>query len=193
MVIASELRPGMVIRFEGQPYRVLAVDAKAGAAKMGGVVKASMSNIHSGRELEHHFRPQERLEESELDRQNMEFLYTGEDGATFMNPVSFEQVEIPIAMLGSAEPFLQPGMTLPVEFFEGKPVYVILPQFVEMKITTTAPPIHAQQDSAWKEATLENGLEIKVPLFIGPDETVRVDVKTGKYMDRVRQEKKKGP
>jgi len=192
MVIASEMRPGMVVRFEGQAYKVLAVDAKAGAAKMGGVVKASLSNIHSGRELEHHFRPQERLEESELERQSMEFLYTGEDSATFMNPISFEQVEIPMAMLGSAEPFLQPGMTLPVEFFEGKPVNLVLPQFVEIKVATTAPPIHAQQDSAWKEATLQNGLEIKVPLFIGPDEIVRVDVKTGKYMDRVRLEKKKG-
>ena len=192
MVIASELRPGIVIRFEGQVYKVLEVDAKAGAAKMGGVVKAKLSNVLSGRELEHHFRPQERLEESELERHNMEFLYSGEDTATFMNPVSFEQVEVPTEMLGSAEPFLQPGMVLPMEFFEGKPVNVILPQFVEVKVANTAPPIHAQQDSAWKEATLENGLEIKVPLFIAPDEIVRVDVKTGRYMDRVRAEKKKG-
>jgi len=171
---------------------VLDVEAKAGAAKMGGVVKAKLSNVHSGRELEHHFRPQEKLEESELERQNMEFLYTGEGSSTFMNPISFEQVEIPSEMLGSAEPFLQPGMALPVEFFEGKPVNIVLPQFVEVKVATTAPPVHAQQDSAWKEATLENGVEIKVPLFIGPDEIVRVDVKTGKYMDRVRLEKKKG-
>ena len=192
MVIASELRSGMVVRFEGQAYRVLDVEAKAGAAKMGGVVKAKLSNVHSGRELEHHFRPQEKLEESELERQNMEFLYSGEGSSTFMNPVSFEQVEIPSEMLGSAEPFLQPAMALPVEFFEGKPVNVVLPQFVEIKVATTAPPIHAQQDSAWKEATLENGVEIKVPLFIGPDEIVRVDVKTGRYMDRVRAEKKKG-
>jgi elongation factor P len=192
MVIASELRPGMVVRFEGQAYKVLDVESKAGAAKMGGVVKAKFSNVLSGRELEHHFRPQEKLEEAELERHNMEFLYSGEGSSTFMNPVSFEQVEIPGEMLGSARPFLQPGMALPVEFFEGKPVNVILPQFVEVKVATTAPPIHAQQDSAWKQATLENGLEIKVPLFIGPDEIVRVDMKTGRYMDRVRLEKKKG-
>jgi elongation factor P len=192
MVIASELRSGMLVRFEGQVYKVLQVDSKAGAAKMGGVVKAKLSNVLSGRELEHHFRPQERLEESELDRHNMEFLYSGEDGVTFMNPVSFEQVEIPREMLGSAEPFLQPGMSLPVEFFEGKPVNVILPQFVEVKVATTAPPIHAQQDSAWKEATLENGMEIKVPLFIGPGETVRVEVRTGRYVDRVRLDRKGG-
>lgn len=191
MVIASELRPGMVIRFEGQVYKVLEVESKAGAAKMGGVVKATLSNLHSGRMLDQHMRPQERLEDLELERHNMEFLYSGDNGLTFMNPVTFEQVEIAREMLGPAEKFLQPEMELPVEFFEGKPVSVVLPQIVEVKVETTTPPIHAQQDSAFKEATLENGLEIRVPLFIAPGETVRVEVRTGKYLDRVRADKKK--
>jgi elongation factor P len=192
MVIASELRPGMVIRSEGQVFKVLEVESKAGAAKMGGVVKASLSNLHSGRMLEQHFRPQERLEDLELERHNMEFLYSGFDGVTLMNPVTFEQVEIAREMIGPAEKFLQPEMEFPVEFFEGKPVSVVLPQIVEARVETTAEPIHAQQDSALKEATLENGVRIRVPLFIGPGETVRVDVRTGKYVDRVRTEKKKG-
>lgn len=192
MVIASELRPGMVIHSEGQVYKVLDVEAKAGAAKMGGVVKAKLSNLHSGRTLEQHFRPQERLEDLALERHNMEFLYYGEDSVTFMNPATFEQVEIASGMIGSAEKFLRPEMELPVEFFEGKPVSVVLPQVVEARVETTAEPIHAQQDSAWKEATLENGVQIRVPLFIGPGETVRVEVKTGRYVDRVRTEKKKG-
>jgi len=71
-------------------------------------------------------------------------------------------------------------------------VYVVLPQIVEARIEATAPPIHAQQDSAWKEATLENGLQIHVPLFIAPGETVHVEVKTGRYVDRVRAERKRG-
>jgi len=192
MVIASELRPGMVIRFEGQVYKVLDVDSKARAAKMGGVVKASLSNLRTARLLEHHFRPQERLEDLELERHNMEFLFSGDDGVTFMNPVTFEQVEIARDMIGPAEKFLTPEMELPIEFFEGKPVSIVLPQIVEAKIETTAPPIHAQQDSAFKEATLENGLEIKVPLFIRSGEMVRVEVRTGKYVDRVRVEKKRG-
>jgi len=181
----------MVIRFEGQVYKVLEVESKAGAAKMGGVVKATLSHLHSGRMLDQHMRPQERLEDLELERHNMEFLYSGDNGLTFMNPVTFEQVEIAREMLGPAEKFLQPEMELPVEFFEGKPVSVVLPQIVEVKVETTTPPIHAQQDSAFKEATLENGLEIRVPLFIAPGETVRVEVRTGKYLDRVRADKKK--
>lgn len=187
MVIASELRPGMVIRSEGQVYKVLDVEAKAGAAKMGGVVKASLSNLHSARMLELHFRPQERLEDLELERHNMEFLYSGEGGVTFMNPVTFEQVEIAREMIGAAEKFLTPEMELPVEFFEGKPVSVVLPQIVEARVDATAPPIHAQQDGAFKEATLDNGVQIRVPLFIAPGETVRVEVKTARYVDRVRK------
>lgn len=159
---------------------------------MGGVVKASLSNLRTARLLEHHFRPQERLEDLELERHNMEFLFSGDDGVTFMNPVTFEQVEIARDMIGPAEKFLTPEMELPIEFFEGKPVSIVLPQIVEAKIETTAPPIHAQQDSAFKEATLENGLEIKVPLFIRSGEMVRVEVRTGKYVDRVRVEKKRG-
>src|SRR6516164_2878578 len=164
MVIASDLRPGMVIRFEGQVYKVLDVESKSGAAKMGGVVKASLSNLHSGRMLDQHFRPQEKLEDLDLERHNMEFLYSSEDGVTFMNPVTFEQVEISRRMIGAAEKFLTPQMTLPVEFFDGKPVSIVLPQIVEAKVETTAPPIHAQQDNAFKEATLENGVQIRVPL-----------------------------
>ncbi len=192
MVIATDLKAGMAIRTEGSVYKVLEVESKAGAAKMGGVVKAKLSNVLSGRELEHNFRPQERLEDLELERHNMEFLYTGEGSSTFMNPDTFDQVEIPSEMIGPAEKFLQPGMELPIEFFNGRPVNLVLPQIVEVKIQTTAEPIHAQQDSAWKEATLDNGLRIRVPLFIAEGETVRVEVKTGRYMDRVRAEHKKG-
>src|SRR3974377_758090 len=121
MVLASELRPGMVIRFEGEGYKVLDVESKAGRANMGGVVKASLSNLHSRRMLDQHFRPQERLEDLELERHNMEFLYSGDDGVTFINPVTFEQIEIGREMICSAEPFLKPEMELPVEFFAGKP------------------------------------------------------------------------
>ena len=98
----------MVIRSEGQVYKVLNVESKAGAAKMGGVVKATLSNLHTSRLLENHFRPQERLEDLELERYNMEFLYSGEGSSTFMNPVTFEQVKIAGGMIGPAETFLQP-------------------------------------------------------------------------------------
>jgi elongation factor P len=191
MVIASELREGMSIRIEGQIYKVLEVESKAGAAKMGGVVKTKLINARSGRMWEPHFRPQERLEDLELERRIMEFLYAEGDACTFMRPDTFEQIEVPAAILVLAEKFLQPGMELPVEFFEGEPISVVFPDVAEARVATTAPSSHSQQDSAWKEATLENGLAIRVPLFIAPGEIVRVEVKTGRYVERARAERKR--
>jgi len=191
MVNASDLKQGMVLRIEGQVYKVLEVEAKAGAAKLGGVVKTKLSNVATGRLWEPHFRPQERLEDLELQRQTMEFLFDDADTCTFMNPENFEQVEVPRALVGASAPLLQPGMRLPVEFFEGHAISVIFPETVEARVLETAPPVHAQQDSTWKEAVLDNGLQIRVPLFIGPGEVVRVDVRTRNYMERVRTDRKR--
>ena len=191
MVIASDLREGMIIRIEGQIYKVLEVESKAGAAKMGGVVKTKLINVRSGRFWEPHFRPQERLEDLELERRMMEFLYAEGGTCTFMRPDTYEQVEVSDAILGPGEKFLQPGMELPVEFFAGEPISIVFPDVAEARVASTAPPSHSQQDSAWKEATLENGLAIRVPLFIAPGEIVRVDVRTGRYVERARTERKR--
>ena len=190
MIIASELRPGRVIRIEGDIYKVLEVEAKAGAAKMGGVVKTKLTNVRSRRLWETHFRPQERLEDLELERHMMEFLFAQGDSCTFMNPDTYEQIEIPNAVLDMGRHFLQSGMELPVEFFAGEPISVVFPDIAEARVSETAPPTHSQQDSAWKEALLENGMPVRVPLFIAPGEMVRIEVKSGRYVERVRAEHK---
>ena len=191
MLIASELHGGMVIRIEGEIYKVIEVESKAGAAKMGGVVKTKLSNVRSGRLWEPHFRPQERLEDLQLDRRMMEFLFADGDDCIFMDPGTYEQIAIPETILGPARKFLQPGMELPVEFFQGEPISVVFPAIAEARVARTAPASHSQQDSAWKEATLENGLAVHVPLFIAPGEVVRVEVSTGRYVERARTERKR--
>ncbi|MFZ1052261.1 MAG: elongation factor P [Candidatus Sulfotelmatobacter sp.] len=191
MVIASDLKEGTVIRIDRRIYRVLDVESKPGTAKLGGVVKTKLSDVRNGRMWEPHFRPQERLEELELERRTMEFLFSAGDTCTFMNPDTFEQVEVPTAIFGPAAQFLQPGIELPVEFFAEEPISVVFPAIAEARVQRTAPAAHSQQDSAWKQATLENGLSIQVPLFIGPGEVVRVEVKTGRYVERAHTERKR--
>ena len=191
MVIASELRAGMVIRIEGQVHKVIEVESRAGAAKMSGVVKAKLMNVKTGRMWEPHFRPQERIEELQLERRMMEFLYADGDNCTFMRPDTFEQIEVASTLLGAAKNFLQPGMELPVEFFEGEAISAVLPEVAEARVARTAPPSHSQGESTWKEAVLENGLTVRVPLFIASGEAVRVDVKTGRYVERAHAERKR--
>src|SRR5260370_25437886 len=118
MITASELREGMALRIDKQIYRVIEVESRAGAAKMGGTVRARLCNVRSGRIWDQHFRPQERLEDLELERRKMEFLYGDGTTSTFLRLDSFEQVELPSASLGLAEKFLQPGIEVPAEFFE---------------------------------------------------------------------------
>ncbi len=192
MVLASQLREGMAVRIEGQLYKVLECEVKAGAGQQGGTVKTKLRNTASGRLCEPHFRPDERLEDLELDRQSMEFLFASGDSCTFMNPDTFEQVELSRAAIGPAERFLKEGVRLPVEFFEGQPVSIVFPDMVEVHVAETAPPVHSGQDNTWKEARLDNGMRIKVPLFIAPGELVRIDTRSGRYVERVRLERKKG-
>jgi len=191
MLIASELKSGVVLRIERQIYEVLEAEFKAGTAKLTGVVKTKLNNLTTGSMWEQHFRPQERLEDVHLEPRRLEFLFSDADNCTFMNPENFEQVEVPRAIVGAAEKFLQSGMLLSAEFFEGQPISVRFPDVAEARVARTAPPEHAHQDSAWKEAWLENGVRIQVPLFIAPGEIVRVDVKAGRYVERARAEGKR--
>jgi len=186
------MKPGMAVRIEGQVYQVLEAGFKAGAGQAGGIVKAKLRNVASGRLWETHLRPDVRVESLDLERRTLDFLYSDQDNCTFMHPETFEQVEVPRAAVGPGEQFLQPGMKLPVEFFEGKPINVVFPATVELRVADTAPAIHSQQDNTWKEATLENGVVVMVPLFIDRNELVRVEVQTGRYVERVRLARRHG-
>jgi elongation factor P len=180
----------MAVRIEGQIFKVLEVEVKAGGGQLGGVVKTKLRNLSSGRLWEPHFRPDERLEDLELERQAMEFIYSDADNCVFMDQNTYEQVEVPRAVVGAVEKFLQPGVRAEVEFFAGQPISIDFPAVVEARIAETAPPIHSGQDNTWKHAKLENGVTIQVPLFVGPGEMVRVDMKTGRYLERVREKKR---
>jgi elongation factor P len=103
-----------------------------------------------------------------------------------MHPGSYDQVEIPVSILGAQVNFLAPAMQLPVEFVEGRPVSVVLPDFAEVVVADTPPPSHGQVDSTWKPARLANGTEVMVPPFVKSGDTIRLNLVTLKYMDRAR-------
>jgi len=191
MVVASQLRPGMVLTISGDLLKVEESVFHVGQGKMPGSVHAKLHNVRTGSLKELRFRPEERLEDVLLEKQEMEFLYSDADSATFMNPVTYEQVSVPLESIGPAQKFLKPEMKFPVESWEGEPVSIDFPQIVEARIETTAQPVHQQQDNTYKYATLENGVEVMVPQFIRPGEIVRIEVATGKYVDRVRTDHKR--
>ena len=191
MILASQLRPGVAILFEGQSYRVLVADYHPGQGKMGGVTHARLQNLDTGTFRDYSFRSELKLETMPLEKQTLEFLYREGGQCCFMNPETFEQVEISSDLVGPHAAILPSGMKMVVESVEGRAVHVILPDVIEQRVVETAPPAHQQADSTFKAARLENGLEVLVPQFIKPGDVIRLDLQTMRYMDRAREAKAK--
>ncbi len=184
MLSGAELRPGLAIRLEHTLFRIIDATYHGGQGKMGGVMHARLRNLGTGTMTERSFRADEHVEELAPERKELQFLY--QDGPTtfFMDPATFEQVEVETARLGRAAFFLTEGMMLPVEFVDAVPLGIVFPDIVDVKVRDTAPPMHSQATSVWKDATLENGMKLQVPPFIAPGEMIRVHVEHGTYLER---------
>ena len=186
MVAASQLRVGMAIQFQGQNYRVVAAEYHPGPGRMTGQTHARLQNLDTGTFWEHSLRGELKIEEIPLEKHAMEFLYTDGDHCCFMNPETFEQTEIPQSVAGPQAAFLEPGLKLAVEFMGSRPIRIVYPVAVEVRIADTAPPLHQQVDSTLKPAKHDNGVVVMVPQFVKSGDVVRLDLQTLKYMDRAR-------
>lgn len=191
MLNASELRPGVALRLEGTLYKVTAAEYHMGGGKMGGVTHAKLLNLETGTTREWRFHANETIAELEPEHQGMQFLYSDDSMSYFMHPQTFEQTAIENGRLGPALRYLSEGMIVSVELFEGRPTSIAFPPIVDAVVADTAPPVHGQgQSNVWKEARLANGVEILVPPFIAPGEAVRVEVESGRYIERAKGEKR---
>jgi elongation factor P len=187
VLMGSELRPRMTLRVDGALCRVVSAEYHGGQGKMGGVMHAKLHDLQTGKERERRFRSEETVEDVQPERQSLQFLYT--DGAVsyFMNPESFEQVALDVGRLGKAAAWLTEQTVVPVEFVDGEPLGIVSPETGEGRVAETAAPYHTPGgDNVWKQARLENGVSVMVPPFIDVGEVVRVDVETGRYVERAK-------
>ncbi|MBI3951128.1 MAG: elongation factor P [Acidobacteria bacterium] len=191
MIAASEIREGVTLKMSGELYRVIATTFHAGGGRMGTTVVVKMRHMATGHMREQRFDPAEKVEDASLEKQTMEYLYTDGDAFYFMSPETYEQVSLPRKAIGHLEKFLQPNMQIPVEFYEGNPVNTLFLELVELKVISTPSGLHEHDITTPKSATLENGMEVLVPQFIKEGDIVRVDVATGKYVERVKAEARK--
>jgi elongation factor P len=191
MIAASEIRDGATLKISGELYRVMASTLHVGGGKMGTTVVVKMRHLATGHVREQRFDPTEKVEDAPVEKQTMEYLYTDGDAFYFMNPETFEQINLSKETIGHLEKFLQPNMPIPVEFYEGYPVNILFPETVELKVVSTPPGLHERDITTPKSATLESGMEVLVPQFIKEGDWVRIDVATGKYLERVKSEERK--
>ena len=186
MIIASQLRPGMAIRHEGQSFKVMSCEYHPGQGKMGGVAHVRLQNLSTRTFRELSLRAEFKVETLPVEKQSLQFLYADEDQSYFMNPQDYEQIGIDNVLIGVTSRFLSPGMQLPVEFVDEQPISVVFPDIIEVTVADTAPPVHGQQDNTWKTARVENEVEVMVPQFIKIGDRIRLDVGTLKYVDRAK-------
>jgi elongation factor P len=185
-VDASELRPGLKLLMEGQPYIVVErqfVKPGKGAA----FTRTKLKNLLTGRNVEHNIRSGEKLEEADVEEKAMSFLYKEGQDFVFMDQQSYEQVMIASEQIGDDWKWLKDNMVCHVMFWNGRSIGVTLPNFVELRVTHSEPGVKGDTSSgATKPATLETGATINVPLFINESDLLRIDTRTGEYCERVK-------
>lgn len=192
MIPASAMKPGNVVRFGAEFFKVVESVTHSGGGKAGAMVHAKLRNLLTGHITERRLGTDDKVEDVALTRAKMQFLYKEGDAFNFMNPETYDQVPIPKNAIGPAAAFFKENDVMEVEFFEEKPLSILYPPAVELKVSTTGTGLRGQSDSTFKEATLENGLEVLVPQFIKEGDRIRVDVETGKYLERMMDREQKG-
>ena len=186
MLAANQLRPGMIIQYEGQVFQVMeAIHRTPG--NLRAFMQVKMRNIKNGNQTEQRFSTSDKVEKIALDNHKMQFLYQDEDAYHFMNTENYEQVQLSSTDLGDAINFLLPETVIDVQFYEGKPIGVQLPKTMEFKIIEAEPAVKKQTaSSSYKPAKIETGLSVKVPPFISEGEVIRIDTETHEYVERVK-------
>jgi elongation factor P len=184
MISATQLRPGMVVKFNNDLYSVFSMTHRT-PGNLRGFVQARMRNLRSGTMIEHRFSSEDKVEKALLEQQEMEYLYDDGEYFYFMNTETYEQIHLMKDLLGDAVNYLIPQLKVEVEFYEGKPMSVELPATVEMTVVETEPGLKgATVSNVTKPAKTETGLVVQVPAFITEGERIKVNTSEGTYQER---------
>lgn len=182
----NEIRGGVKVEVEGQPYTIISNEfVKPGKGQAFNRIK--MKHLLSGRVIERTYKSGDKLDLADVSESEMRLLYKEGDGAIFMDEKSYEQLKIPFTSIGDTAQWLLDDHLYEVIFYNGTPVTVEAPTFMEMVITETSPGVRGDTASGrvMKPAIVESGAKIQVPIFVEQGEKIKVDTRTGEYVSRV--------
>ncbi len=184
MIDAGDLRNGSVFERDGQLY----VCVGFSHMKMGrgtAQVRARLRNLKTGAITDETFRPEQRFTKVRIEKKNMQYLYSDGDQYHFMDTSTYDQVVMPVSALGDALSYIKESSEITVLSYEDQPIGVELPTSVDLEVTKTDPGFKGDTATgASKPATLETGLTVAVPLFVNQGDRIKVDTRTGEYMER---------
>ena len=183
----GQVRKGMVIVGDnGELLQVLDRDLNT-PGNWRAILQLKVRNLKTGSITTNRVRPQDKVETAYLDKREMEYIYQDGDGYVFMDTETYDQVTLPGEMVSELMAFMKVNTRAHVVFYEGKPLSLELPATVALEVTETEPALKGATAAAqYKPATLETGLKIQVPPFISIGEVVKVDTRTGEYLERAK-------
>ncbi len=185
-IIASNMRRGMAIMFNGDPCRVLDFHHHT-PGNLRALVQAKLRKLKTGIQFEHRFRATDSLEIADLETHELDFMYKSGSTYHFMNAETFDQLEVEGEDLGDNAKWMSDGMRIIAEFYEGRPIGIQMPNTLTLEVTDTAPVMKtATKTASTKPALLNNGITVNVPEFIQTGEKIRVSPETGDYIDRAK-------
>lgn len=186
MISTNEIRNGAKIEVDGEPFIIVEFQhVKPG--KGGAFVRTKLRSLKTGNVVDRTFRSGDKLEEPDIEEMEMQYLYSSEGQYFFMDTKSYEQIFILQEHLGESKNFLKENMVAKIIFYEGKPLSVELPIFVELKIVKTDPGVRGDTATGGtKVAMVETGANVKVPLYLEEGAVIKVDTRSGEYVERVK-------
>lgn len=190
LIGANELKRKMVIAVDGQPYTVVEVTfASPSARGASTMVRTRLRHLLTDAVLEKSFKTSEKFEEPDVELAPASFLYSDGDGYHFMDEASYEQFALSEEQLGEDRLYLKDGLLLQLRKYNGDPVAMQLPATVDLTVSETEPGVRGDSASGGttKTATLETGLQVRVPLFIKEGEVVRINTQTGEFLSRAKE------
>ncbi|NLZ93221.1 MAG: elongation factor P [Firmicutes bacterium] len=185
MISTSDFRTGLTIELDGEVYVIIDFQhVKPG--KGAAFVRTKLKNAKTGSTTERTFRAGEKMERAIMDRREMQYLYNSGDDYFFMDTETYEQLSLSSEQLGNDIKYLKENMNINVLFYQGQVFGIELPYFVELTVAETEPGIKGDTASGGsKPATMETGLVVQVPFFINAGDVLRIDTRTGEYIERV--------
>jgi elongation factor P len=182
----NELRAGVKLEIDRNPYVVVEVEfVKPGKGQA--FTRTRVKNLVTGRVVEKTYKSGEKLDVADIEEKTMRMLYQEADGVVFMEDETFEQMTIPMNIIGDNAPWLMEEQTYDIVFYKGEPITITPPTFLDMIIKETAPGVRGDTASGrvLKPAITESGAKVQIPIFIEEGEKIRIDTRNGEYVSRV--------
>jgi len=184
MYSTTDFRNGLKIEFGGEPY-VIVYFQHVKPGKGGAFVRTKLKNLKTGAVLENTFRSGDKVNKPDLDERGMQFMYMLENAYHFMDTKTFEQIYLDQEHMGDAANYMIENLPVKILFYRGEPIGIDLPIFIDLQIVETEPGLKGDTVSgATKPATLESGAVVQVPLFLDVGDRIKVDTRTGTYIER---------